>query len=69
MNPYLIRQLWSLIEASHSHVLLSLDDNNLVRWLMERVLGESALNPQEVDTLNHYIWSRLSLIRDVVGSR
>jgi hypothetical protein len=26
MNPYLIRQLWSLIESSHSNMLLSLDD-------------------------------------------
>lgn len=69
MNPYLIRQLWSLIESSHSNMLLSLDDHSLVRWLTERVMGERALNPSEADTLNHYIQSRLALIRDVADSR
>lgn len=69
MNPYLMRQLWSLIEASHSNLLLSLDDSSLVGWLMDSISGERALNPSEADTLTHYIRSRLSLIRDVAGSR
>jgi hypothetical protein len=69
MNPYLIRQLWSLIEASHSSILLSLDDNSLVRWLMEHISGERSLNANEADNLHHYIRSRLSLIRDVAESR
>ncbi len=69
MNPYLMRQLWSLIEASHTSLLLSLDDTSLVRWLIDRIAGEQSLNPVEADTLSHYIQSRISLIRDVADSR
>ncbi len=69
MNPFLMRQLWSLIEASHSHLLLSLDDSSLVGWLIDRLSGEGPLNPGDTDSLDVYIRSRLSLIRDLASSR
>lgn len=69
MNPFLMRQLWSLIEASHGHLLLSLDDSSLVGWLIDRLSGESPLNPGDTDSLDLYIRSRLSLIRDLASSR
>ena len=65
MNPYLLRQLWSLVEASQTHLLLSLDDNSLVHWLIEQISGERVLNPVEADHLDHYIRDRLPLIRDL----
>ena len=65
MNPYLLRQLWSLVEGSQNHWLLSLDDNSLVHWLIEQIAGQSALNPTETDRLNCYIRTHLPLIRDI----
>lgn len=65
MNPYLLRQLWSLIESASDQWLVSLDDNSLVHWLIDQVRGERSLNPTEADHLNHYIRSRLPLIRDL----
>jgi len=65
MNPYLLRQLWSLVESSQNHLLMSLDDHSLVRWLTDQVLGERPLNPTELDRLTCYIQNRLPLIRDM----
>lgn len=65
MNPYLLRQLWSLVESSQNHWLLSLDDTSLVHWLTEQITGERALNPSETDRLDCYIRNRLPLIRDI----
>lgn len=65
MNPHLMRQLWSLVDASQHHWLLSLDDNSLVRWLVDQISGEHVLNPTEADNLNCYIRTRLPLIRDM----
>jgi hypothetical protein len=65
MNPYLLRQLWSLIEGSQNHWIQSLDDNSLVHWLIDQIAGERVLNATETDNLNCYIRSRLPLIRDL----
>jgi hypothetical protein len=69
MNPYLLRQFWALIEASQKSLLLSLDDNTLVHWLMDRIVGEQELNPVEVDTLTYYAQSHVALIRDLASDR
>ncbi|MGF1459042.1 MAG: hypothetical protein ACFBSG_08445 [Leptolyngbyaceae cyanobacterium] len=68
MNPHVLRQLWTLVEGSQSHWLLSLDDNSLVHWLIEQVSGEQYLDSAETDNLNCYIRSRLPLIRDIAQS-
>lgn len=65
MNPHLLRQLWSLVEGSQTHWLLSLDDNSLVHWLIDQIAGERVLNPAETDHLNSYIRTRLPLIREL----
>lgn len=65
MNPHLLRQLWSLVESSQSHWLVSLDDNSLVHWLIDQISGQSVLNAAETDWLSGYIRNRLPLIRDV----
>ncbi|NER82064.1 MAG: hypothetical protein F6K42_21390 [Leptolyngbya sp. SIO1D8] len=65
MNPHLLHQLWSLVEVSKSHWLLSLDDSSLVRWLVDQIAGERVLNPAEADCLQCYIRDRLPLIRDL----
>ncbi|MEM6837707.1 MAG: hypothetical protein AAF609_12725 [Cyanobacteria bacterium P01_C01_bin.120] len=68
MNPHLLRQLWSLIEGSHSSWILSLDDNSLVHWLIDQVSSDRLLDSTETDYLSGYIRSRLPLIRDIAQS-
>ncbi|MEM1309376.1 MAG: hypothetical protein AAF892_11660 [Cyanobacteria bacterium P01_D01_bin.71] len=68
MNPHLLRQLWSLIEGSHSSWILSLDDNSLVHWLIDQVSSDRLLDTAEADYLTGYIRSRLPLIRDIAQS-
>lgn len=69
MNPTLLRHLWALVERTQSSILLTLDDNSLVHWLLEQLAGQRSLNPVEADTLDHYIRTKLSLIRDLAQSR
>lgn len=69
MNPHLLRNLWSLVERSHSTDLLGLDDSSLVSWLVEHLDGYRPVDPAETDRLHHYIHSKLTLIRDLAQSR
>jgi hypothetical protein len=69
MTPLLLRQLWSLIESTQSAILLSLDDQSLVQWLVRQFGTERALNHCEADTLSRYIQSKISLIRDLAEAR
>ncbi|MEO1592118.1 MAG: hypothetical protein AAFU71_12605 [Cyanobacteria bacterium J06632_22] len=68
MDPTLLRQLWSVVEASHSSVLLTLDDSHLVEWLMSQLAEERGFDPAHAGSLSDYIRSRLSLIRDLAQS-
>lgn len=69
MTPTMLRQLWSLIEATQAHLLLKLDDASLVQWLLKQFNQERSLNHEEVDLLNDYLNNRLSLIRDLAQQR
>jgi hypothetical protein len=69
MTPTMLRQLWSLVETTQPSQLVSLDDDSLVQCLLKRLKTESSINGQEVDLLNDYISSRLSLIRDLAEAR
>jgi len=68
MNPHLLRQLWSLVEGSQSHWILSLDDNSLAHWLIDQVSDDRSLDSAETDHLNCYIRTRIPLIRDIAQS-
>ncbi|MGL5197266.1 MAG: hypothetical protein ACRC8Y_27075 [Chroococcales cyanobacterium] len=69
MNPLMLRQIWSLIEKTQVNVLLSLDDASLVQWLLKQFRQEQPLDPEQVNVLNAYLRSRLSLIRDIASER
>ncbi|MEM9904884.1 MAG: hypothetical protein AAF921_07665 [Cyanobacteria bacterium P01_D01_bin.44] len=66
MDPYLLRQLWSVIETSQSHVILSLDDSGLVNWLLEQLAHTAPYDPRQTSVLSDYIRSKTALIRDIV---
>lgn len=69
MNPTMLRQLWSLIEKSQANLLLKLDDASLVQWLLKQFKQERTLNHEEMHVLNDYLYTRLSLIRELAQQR
>ena len=69
MTPTILRQLWSTVEATQSQVLLKLDDDSLVQWLLKQTTTEALLDHNETHILSNYIHSRLSLIRDLAEER
>lgn len=69
MTPLMLRQLWSMVETTQAHLLLSLDDSSLVQMLLKQVGNQQALNHQEADKLGSYIESKLALIRDLAQER
>ncbi|MBD2184347.1 hypothetical protein [Aerosakkonema funiforme] len=69
MTPTLLRQLWTLIETTQAHILLKLDDATLVQWLLKQLKNERSLDHNETNILNEYIYSKLTLIRDLALER
>ncbi|MEL6247858.1 MAG: hypothetical protein AAFQ61_11340 [Cyanobacteria bacterium J06626_23] len=65
MDPTLLRQLWSVVEDSHSSLLLSLDDSNLVEWLLSQLAEQSSFDPVHMGSVSEYIRAKLPLIRDI----
>lgn len=69
MTPSLLRQVWSVIEATQAQILLKLDDASLIQWLLKQLQKERSLSSQEDRLLNDYLQSKLSLIRDLAHER
>ncbi|EAW35757.1 hypothetical protein [Lyngbya sp. PCC 8106] len=69
MSPTMLRQLWSLVETTQASLIVSLDDADLVQWLLKRLQTESTINYSDQDVVNDYLNSRLALIRDLAESR
>lgn len=69
MSPFLLRQLWSVIDAAHSNHILSLDDQGLANWVVEQLCHQSALDKVELTQVNRYIQTKIPLIRDMAQNR
>ncbi|NJP08109.1 MAG: hypothetical protein HC866_00395 [Leptolyngbyaceae cyanobacterium RU_5_1] len=69
MSPLMLRQIWSLVETTQTQVLLSLDDDRLVQWLLRQLKAQRSLDSHETHLFSAYIQSRLPLIRDLAQSR
>ncbi len=69
MSPVMLRQIWSLVETTQTNLLLNLDDDSLVQWLLRQITQQRSLDSQETDLFSRYIQSRLPLIRDLARSR
>lgn len=65
MTPTMLRQLWSVVETTQSNTLLKLDDASLVQWLLKQTENKTSLDQNEIHSLSDYIYSRLTLIRDL----
>ena len=69
MTPIMLRQLWNLVEATQAPLILNLDDNSLVQWLLRQLRHQCALNIEESTILTTYIHAKLPLIRDLAAER
>lgn len=69
MSPLMLRQIWSVVETAQTNVLLNLDDDRLVQWLLGQLRNQQLLNSQDAHLFSNYIQSRLPLIRDLARSR
>ncbi len=69
MTPLMLRQIWSVVETTQSNVLLNLDDNSLVQWLLRQLTTERPIDRNEADVMSSYIHSKLPLIRDLASDR
>lgn len=69
MSPFLLRQLWSVVDSTQNSVILSLDDQGLVSWLMDQLTRQSPLDSRELSQVSHYIQMKLPLIRDMAQGR
>ena len=69
MTPLMLRNLWSIVEATQSHFLLNLDDPSLVRWLVKQLYHQRFMNHAEENALVDYIQSKLPLIRELAEQR
>ena len=69
LNAIMLRQLWSVVEETQAMVLLKLSDTDLVGQILTQLQGRSPLTSEEAQTLETYIGSRTSLIRDLAQAR
>lgn len=69
MTPFLLRRFWSTVENTQASLLLKLNDADLVQCLMRQLGPQTLDDHNQVDALQHYIASRISLIRDLAQQR
>ncbi|MGG6268464.1 hypothetical protein ACQ4M3_39060 [Leptolyngbya sp. AN03gr2] len=69
MNPSLLRQVWAVVEATQAASLLNLDDTHLVQALLGQFHPSPPLNSEETTQIASYLYSRLTLIRDLASDR
>ncbi|MBE9013119.1 hypothetical protein IQ250_23240 [Pseudanabaenaceae cyanobacterium LEGE 13415] len=69
MTPSLLRQVWAVVEATQAAHILNLDDAHLVQAVLGQFHPNPPLNPEETRQISNYLYSRLTLIRDLASDR
>ncbi|NUN64067.1 hypothetical protein HCU40_04710 [Pseudanabaena biceps] len=65
MTPAIIRLFWDSVSKAQPNLLLNLDDDGLMSWLVDQVKERSSLDPHQQNDLSDYINDRLPLIREM----
>jgi hypothetical protein len=66
MSPSLMRLFWDLVNQAQPSLILKMDDEGLMYWLLDQVKQKSSLDGLQQNALSNYISDRLPLIRDMV---
>jgi hypothetical protein len=69
MTPSIMRLFWNLVNQAQPSLLLRLDDESLMGWLVEQVRQKLCLDHNQEHDLNTYISDRLPLIRDIAANQ
>jgi hypothetical protein len=69
LNPLRLRQIWTVVESSQASLLVRLDDPGLEKWLMRQFEKDATLSVVESVAVNHYIHSKLPLIREMAEQK
>jgi|JI91814CRNA_FD_contig_21_7877261_length_462_multi_5_in_0_out_0_1 hypothetical protein len=69
LNPLRLRQIWTIVESSQASLLVRLDDPGLEKWLMRQFEKDATLSMVETQAVNHYIHSKLPLIREMAEQK
>ncbi len=69
LNPLRLRQIWTIVESSQASMLVRLDDPGLEKWLMRQFSKDATLSTVESQAVNHYIHSKLPLIREMAEQK
>ncbi|MBW4536105.1 MAG: hypothetical protein KME09_19395 [Pleurocapsa minor HA4230-MV1] len=69
MNTTLLRQTWNLIETTNAWELLEASESDLIQGLLQRLDAQKPLADQERVSLNDYLQTKMSLIKDTAESR
>ena len=69
MTSSLLRQFWSVVEATQTVTLMALDDTKLVEQLIGQLRKQCSLNSEQTEMIGVYIRSRLPLVRDLAQAR
>lgn len=65
MTPAIIRLFWDSVSQAQPNLLLNLDDDGLMSWLVDQVQQRSSLDSHQQNDLSDYISDRLPLIREM----
>jgi hypothetical protein len=65
MSPSLMRLFWDLVNQAQPSLILKMDDEGLMQWLVDQVKQKSHLDGLQQRDLSVYISDRLPLIRDM----
>lgn len=65
MNTNRLRQLWSVIEETHAHLLQELNDSDLLNQLLNQLDIQQPLSHEEAQAVLNYLRVRLLLIREM----
>jgi hypothetical protein len=69
LNTTLLRQTWNLIETTNAWELLEASESDLIQGLLQRLDAQKPLADQERVSLNDYLQTKISLIKDTAESR
>jgi len=61
-----MRLFWELVNQAQPGLVLKMDDDGLMHWLLDQVKQKSSLDGSQQSALSNYIGDRLPLIRDMV---
>ncbi len=69
INSSKLHQLWTVIDETHTNILLGFSDTELIQQILRQLESRGLISHEEVSTISAYLGSRVPLIRDLARAR